>query len=78
MSQENVETVRTMLEAFLEGDYPTSLDLLHREVEWHGTRGGLDDGRLYRGHDQVVGGFLENADAWESPDVGGSRVHRCR
>ncbi len=66
MSQENVEIVRMMLEAFLEGDYPASLELLHPEVEWHETRGGLDDGRLARGHDQVVAAFIETAEAWES------------
>jgi ketosteroid isomerase-like protein len=45
MSRENVEIVRQMYAAFIEGDYPTSLNLLHPEVEWHGNRGGLDGGK---------------------------------
>src|SRR6476660_2925157 len=50
MSQENVEVVRAMNEAFDEGDIEGALTKLHPEVEWHGTKGGQDDRQGDRGH----------------------------
>ena len=35
MSQENVEVVRRMLNAFSSGDFEASLAFLDEEVEWH-------------------------------------------
>jgi len=66
MSQENVELVRGMLEAFLAGDIGTALDVLHADVIWHGTIGGLDEGRTARGHNEVIEGFMESLRDWES------------
>jgi ketosteroid isomerase-like protein len=65
MSQENVELVRAMNEAFDEGDIEGALAQLHPEVEWHGTKGGLDDGKVYRGHREVIAAFVEALEAWE-------------
>jgi ketosteroid isomerase-like protein len=66
VSEQNVEIVRTMCDAFCAGDYPTALDLLDSEVEWHGTAGGLDEGQVFRGHSEVVAAFIDSAGAWES------------
>ncbi len=66
MSQENVEILRGMCDAFIVGDAATALAGLDDEVEWHGTIGGLDEGRTYHGHDQVIEGFVDNLQAWES------------
>src|SRR5687768_2434313 len=66
MAQANVDVVQEMCEAFLGGDFEAALAKLHPEVEWHGTIGGIDEGRIFRGHREVVSGFVENAEAWES------------
>jgi ketosteroid isomerase-like protein len=39
------------------------------EVEWHGTIGGLDDGSLYRGHQEVMRGFDDYFAVWERLDL---------
>jgi ketosteroid isomerase-like protein len=39
------------------------------DVEWHGTIGGLDEGRLARGHQEVMRGFDEYYAAWERLDL---------
>lgn len=65
MSQENVEIVREMCEAFNDGDMEGALAKLHPEVEWHGTVGGLDEGKVFRGHREVISAFVESAQAWE-------------
>src|SRR4051794_1566424 len=65
MSQANVELVRAMNEAFEQGDIEGALAKLHPEVEWHGTKGGLDDGKIARGHREVIAGFVEAFEAWE-------------
>jgi uncharacterized protein len=66
MSQENVELVRGMCEAFLAGDVPAALDVLHAEVIWHGTIGGIEEGRTAHGHNEVIEGFMESLRDWES------------
>ena len=65
MSQENVEVVRAMNEAFDQGDIEGALAKLHPEIEWHGTKGGLDEGRIARGHREVIAAFVEALEAWE-------------
>jgi ketosteroid isomerase-like protein len=65
MSEENVELVRGMNEAFDRGDFEGALARIHPDVEWHGTKGGLDDGRIARGHREVIAGFVEAFEAWE-------------
>jgi len=66
MSQENVELVRGMCEAFLAGDVAAALDVLHAEVIWHGTIGGIEEGRTAHGHNEVIQGFMESLRDWES------------
>jgi ketosteroid isomerase-like protein len=65
MSEDNVELVRAMNEAFDEGDIEGALAKLHPEVEWHGTEGGLDEGKVFRGHREVIAGFVEALEAWD-------------
>ena len=38
MSQENVEIVRAMLNAFNRGDFEASLQFLDEGVEWHAVK----------------------------------------
>ena len=46
MSQENVEIVRRMWDAFLAADFQTALSFYAPDVEWDGTN--LPDGRIAR------------------------------
>jgi hypothetical protein len=59
MSEENVEIVRAANEAFLVGDVEAALDALDPEIEWHATVGGIDEGRVYHGRDEVVQAFAD-------------------
>jgi ketosteroid isomerase-like protein len=65
LSQENVELVHRMCEAFLAGNLAAALDVLHADVTWHGTIGGLEEGRTAHGHDEVIEGFVEGLRDWE-------------
>ena len=59
MSEENVALMRAMQDAFLAGDIETALGGLDPEIEWHATVGGIDEGRVYNGVDEVVKGFVD-------------------
>ena len=61
-----MDLVRAMLDAFIAGDYETSLAKLHPDVEWRGTKGGIDEGQVFRGHREVIRAFVDSAEAWES------------
>ena len=65
MSEENVNVVRTANEAFASGDVETALGLLAPDIEWHATVGGIDEGRIAHGRDEVVQGFIEYFENWE-------------
>jgi ketosteroid isomerase-like protein len=52
MSQENVEVVRRMWEAFLRRDFDQALAAFHPDIEWDGTN--LPDGTIARGHQAIV------------------------
>src|SRR6478672_3370285 len=65
MSQENVELVKAMNAAFMAGEYFEALQALDPEIEWQGTKGGLDEHMVYRGHEEVIKGFADNLMTWE-------------
>jgi ketosteroid isomerase-like protein len=66
MSQENVEIVREAFEAFLSGDREKAAQLIHPEVEFHGTVGGLQEGQIAHGQSQIDQQFEEvDLEAWE-------------
>jgi ketosteroid isomerase-like protein len=65
VSEENLSVVRKANEAFVSGDVETALDLLAPDIEWHATVGGIDEGRIARGRDEVVQGFVEYFENWE-------------
>jgi hypothetical protein len=52
MSQENVEIVRRMWDAFLAADFQTALSFYAPDVEWDGTN--LPDGQIGRGHEAIL------------------------
>jgi ketosteroid isomerase-like protein len=66
MSQENVEIVREVFESFRSGDQKRTAQLVDPEVEFHGTVGGLEEGRIAHGLPQIVETFeVEDLEAWE-------------
>jgi ketosteroid isomerase-like protein len=69
MSEENVKVVRTAIEAFDAGDIEAALEALDPDIEWHATVGGIDEGRVYRGRDEVVQGFVEYFEVWERMEM---------
>jgi ketosteroid isomerase-like protein len=72
MSEENVETVRQMWDAFMAGDAETALSIFAEDVEWDGSN--LPDGRIAHGHEAVLDHIGRWADAWENWTVEVERV----
>jgi ketosteroid isomerase-like protein len=64
MSQENVQVVRSMWEAFLQGDAEHALAAFHPEVEWDGRN--LPDGRVAHGIAEVVDHVGKWAQQWQN------------
>jgi ketosteroid isomerase-like protein len=67
MSQEKVDVVRMAFASFLGGDQEKTAQLLAPEVEFHGTVGGLEEGRVAHGLPQAVQTFWgeEDLEAWD-------------
>lgn len=65
MSAENVEIVRSSTQAFVEGDLETALASLDDQIEWHATVGGIDEGRIAHGVDEVIQAFMDYFEVWE-------------
>jgi len=66
MSEENVALVRDFAGAAQSGDWERVTELVDPELEGHGTVGGLDEGRVFRGLPALVHAFeIEDAEAWE-------------
>jgi ketosteroid isomerase-like protein len=66
MSQENVEIVRAAYSAVVRDKWDLAADLLDPEVELHGTVGGLDEGTIARGFEEVRRTFqYEEPEAWD-------------
>ena len=66
MSQENGEVVRETFESFLAADWDKTAQPVDPEVVFHGTLGGLEEGRVAHGLPQAVRVFEEeDLEAWE-------------
>jgi ketosteroid isomerase-like protein len=67
MSQENVEIVRELLEAFRRRDHERAFDFYADDIEWDATGTGElipDLARVYRGHDGVRAYWRQWLSAW--------------
>jgi ketosteroid isomerase-like protein len=69
MGATELDVVRRMVEAYLSADLQTALSLLHPDVLWHGTIGGLEEGTTARGHEEVAAAFAESAETWETLSI---------
>ena len=65
MSQENVEIVRRILEDAMRGSWEQSTLHLAPDIELHGTVGGLTEGSVWHGSEQVRDFFEEDSEAWD-------------
>ncbi len=72
MSQENVEIVRRMMDAFLAADFQTALSFYAPDVEWDGSN--LPDGQIGRGHQAILDHLTRWAEAWNDWTVEVERV----
>jgi ketosteroid isomerase-like protein len=82
MSQENVEVVRGLLDAWSQRRVDAILNLIHEDIEWHPALAGGMEGTVYRGHRDIRSWLRELDDVWaelsheieEARDVGEGRV----
>ena len=66
MSRENVEIVRGFVEEYLRGGWPESAWQLAADAEMHGTIGGLTEGGIWRGPEQIREALEhEDSEAWD-------------
>jgi len=65
MSEENVEIMRAAVAAMTGGDAKRALASLDPDIEWHATVGGIDEGRIYRGREEVAQAFVDYFETWE-------------
>jgi ketosteroid isomerase-like protein len=66
MSQENMEIARRVYDATVRSDWNTMSELVDPDVEFRGTVGGLEEGRIEHGVQQFIEVFeKEDLDAWE-------------
>jgi ketosteroid isomerase-like protein len=72
VSQENVEIVRRMWEAYLANDYQAALASYDPNVEWDGTN--LPDGQVARGLNAVIDHTIRWMGMWQSWNVEVERV----
>ena len=66
MSAENVEIVRTAMEAFNRRDIPALVAITTDDFEWITLTGGTIDSSVYRGAAGIAAYFRDTATVWES------------
>jgi ketosteroid isomerase-like protein len=64
VSRQNVDTVRTILEAFNRGDMRGFLDMCDPDIEWDLSQR-LIDPETYHGHEGIEKFFEQQLEAWE-------------
>jgi ketosteroid isomerase-like protein len=66
MSEGNVNVVKAFLDASMRRDMTQLAQLVDPEIELHGTVGGVQEGRVYRGLTEVIHEYDEvDGEAWE-------------
>lgn len=60
-----IDVVRAFYERAISGDEGSVTELLHPEVVWVGTKGGLDEKRVLRGPAEFLAYLREIAEPWE-------------
>src|SRR5215207_4559620 len=65
MSAENVEVVRRVVDAIRDRRWEEATRQLGPDIELHGTAGGLTEGSVWRGPEQIRDFFEQDAEAWD-------------
>jgi uncharacterized protein len=65
MSQQNVELIRTGIEAWNRRDWDTALADFHPQIEWRNAGVLLDDADVYYGHEEVRSFWESWAGSWD-------------
>ncbi len=65
MSEENINVVKSFLDAGVREDWPRVAELMDPEIELHGTVGGVEEGRITRGLAEVIQEYEKDGEAWE-------------
>jgi ketosteroid isomerase-like protein len=60
------EVVRELQDALNTGDRERQAQLLDSDIVQHGTRGGIDEGRVIRGREAVLAYWDDVGDTWQS------------
>ena len=71
MSQQNVELVKRMQEAFVGAQPELALAFLHPDVVYDARE--RPDGRVWRGREQITGAMLDWSDVWDDWEVEAER-----
>ena len=74
MSQENVEVVRSVWDAWNRGDLEGILDGISPESEFHPSGRFMDTQQVYRGREEYVDFWREFRAAWEEITIGIERI----
>ena len=65
MSQENVQLVRHIVDDIGERRWEEAMRQLAPDIELHGTVGGLTEGSVWRGPEQIRDFFEQDREAWD-------------
>jgi ketosteroid isomerase-like protein len=66
MSEKNVNVVRAFLDASMRRDLTRLAELVDPKIELHGTVGGVEEGRVYRGLAEIIREYDEvDGEAWD-------------
>ena len=74
MSQRNVELARELIEAFNRRDLAALSESFGPEIEWTPAGPAAVERAIYRGRNEVTGGFAATWEAWELFDLEESEV----
>jgi ketosteroid isomerase-like protein len=66
VSEENVNVVRRGFDSYMRGDLETAARLIDPQVEFRGTVGGIEEGRVTHGMQEFIERFeVEDLEAWD-------------
>lgn len=77
MSEEKVETVRAIYDAWLRGDFDAVFRNIHADVEFSGPPDFSGGGRLYHGHDGMREALAQWIGSWEDYRFGLGKLIGC-
>jgi ketosteroid isomerase-like protein len=65
VSQENVEIVRRFADCWESGDWDGMKELAHRDIEMHATVGGVEEGGVRRGTEEIQQDYEAAEETWD-------------